>query len=196
MDRAQPTPRSTRIRRLLRVVHRDTGYLVAALTIVYAVSGVAVNHVADWNPSRVVEREERVLAPGTPPDDAGTAVPAIVEALGLDGPPRETFRPAPGRLLLFWDGMTVEADFAAGRATIERVRDRPVLREFNFLHLNEPKGWWTLVADAYAVALGLLALTGLFILRGRDGLAGRGKWFGLAGLAIPLLAIALLRTLP
>ena len=194
-DRAQPPPRSPRARRVLRAIHRDAGYLVAALTLVYAVSGVAVNHVADWNPSRIVEREQRALSLDDRP--AGTDdTTAVLEVLGIDDAPRETFRPAPGRLLLFWDGMTVEADLDAGHATIERVRDRPVLREVNLLHLNEPKGWWTLVADAYAVVLGLLALTGLFILRSRDGLAGRGKWLVLAGLAIPLAALALLRTLP
>ena len=45
-----------RVRKWLRILHRDLGYLVAGLTIVYAISGIAVNHVQDWNPNISVER--------------------------------------------------------------------------------------------------------------------------------------------
>jgi len=31
----------------LRAIHRDVGYSAVGLTIVYAASGIAVNHVAD-----------------------------------------------------------------------------------------------------------------------------------------------------
>jgi hypothetical protein len=34
-----------------RLIHRDRGYLCAGLTVVYAVSGVAVNHLRDWTPT-------------------------------------------------------------------------------------------------------------------------------------------------
>ena len=67
-----------------------------------------------------------------------------------------------------------------------------MLRDANYLHLNEPKGAWTWLADAYAILLGTLAVTGLFVLRGRHGLAGRGKWLALAGL-VPIVAFLLLR---
>ena len=66
-----------------------------------------------------------------------------------------------------------------------------VLRDMNFLHLNHPKGMWTWVADVYAVLLLLMAVTGMFVLKGRQGLAGRGKWFILGGLIVPLGFIAL-----
>ena len=37
-------------RRWSIVLHRDVGYLAVAMTLAYAISGIAVNHVADWNP--------------------------------------------------------------------------------------------------------------------------------------------------
>ena len=40
------------------IVHRDLGYLCAGLTVIYVISGVAVNHIADWNPSFDVDRRE------------------------------------------------------------------------------------------------------------------------------------------
>ena len=38
-------------RRLFRVLHRDIGYLLFGLVLAYSISGVAVNHVDDWNPN-------------------------------------------------------------------------------------------------------------------------------------------------
>ena len=43
------TPLTKRIRRYLRPLHRDFGYLIVGLTFVYAISGLAVNHIDDWN---------------------------------------------------------------------------------------------------------------------------------------------------
>ena len=55
----------------------------------------------------------------------------------------------------------------------------------NVLHLNHRKGFWTWVADPFSVLLIGLAVTGLFMLKGRTGLGGRGKWFVAAGVAVP-----------
>jgi hypothetical protein len=86
----------------------------------------------------------------------------------------------------------VKADATAGTATIEKPRGRFGLREMNFLHLNEPKGLWTWVADVYAVVLGFLAVSGLFVLKGKNGLSGRGKWLTGVGVLVPLLALLVL----
>ena len=54
------------------------------------------------------------------------------------------------------------------------------------VHLNRMKGVWTWVADAFAVLLAFLAVSGALLLKGPKGLAGRGKWFVLAGLIVPV----------
>ena len=176
------------------VLHRDTGYLVAALTVVYAVSGVAVNHTADWNPNYRVTRETRSFEP-IAVAEREVMVAELVKKLGLPGLPKDSFRSRPDELELFYEGFSVRADATKGVATLERPRDRFLLRDFNFLHLNQAKGWWTLVADAYAVALVFMALSGLLIARGRQGLFARGKWWVMAGIAIPALFVGVLRYL-
>ena len=35
----------------LRALHRDIGYFSVGLTVIYAASGLAVNHIADWGPN-------------------------------------------------------------------------------------------------------------------------------------------------
>ena len=48
-------------RKLIIATHRDIGYFFAGLTVLYAISGVAVNHIDDWNPSYVVRTEVREI---------------------------------------------------------------------------------------------------------------------------------------
>jgi hypothetical protein len=179
-------------RRWNRIIHRDVGYFCVALTLVYAVSGIAVNHIDDWNPNYVVAREERRFEPVSVSDQE-TMVLQLVSRLALPGPPKASFRRNPEQIQLFYDGWSVVADAPAGTATIERTRRRFLLFDANYLHLNRPKGLWTWAADIYAGLLGLLAVTGIFILHGRQGLGGRGKWFILAGLAVPVVFLIVLR---
>jgi len=45
-------------RRIFLVLHRDIGNFVAALTVVYCISGIAVNHIEDWNPNYKFSQSE------------------------------------------------------------------------------------------------------------------------------------------
>lgn len=168
-------------------LHRDLGYLAAGLTLVYAVSGVAVNHRADWNPSWAITSETVALGALNPDAPASEAFAReVLEQVGLRGAVRGTFRPDPETVDIFVDGGTVRVDLVTGEAAVETVRPRFLLRALNFLHLNEPKRLWTWMADLYAVVLALLAFTGLFVLKGKKGITGRGAWLTTAGVVIPL----------
>lgn len=168
-------------------VHRDLGYLCAGLTIVYAVSGVAVNHRADWNPSYAITRETVQLGTLRPDAPASEAFAReVMDELGVSGAIRGTFRPDPESVDIFLDGGTISVDLTTGEAAYEIVRPRFLLRAFNFLHLNEAKRLWTWMADLYAIALALLALTGLFVLKGKKGILGRGLWLTGLGVLIPV----------
>lgn len=179
-------------RRWNAAIHRDLGYLCAGLTIVYAASGLAVNHRADWNPSYAL-RETTVSLEGvdlSDPTAAGFAERILVE-LELEGHFRGTFRPDPDTYQIFLEGSTVTVDLPAGTAFFEETGERPGLRQANFLHLNEAKKLWTWMADLYAVGLLVLAVTGLFVLRGRNGITGRGAWLTAVGVAIPAVFLLL-----
>jgi uncharacterized protein len=178
-------------RRWNNILHRDVGYLCVGLTIVYAVSGVAVNHTDVWNPTWDIDRRQASVAP-LPAGDlaAPDNVRLVLERLDLEPEFRTTFRMNAATLRIFLEGGTVDVD-TAGAATVELVRPRPVLHAFNFLHLNHPKKLWTWTADIYAVALILLAVTGLFVLKGTAGITGRGAWLTAIGAAIPVVFLLL-----
>jgi len=177
-----------------RLIHRDLGYLCAGLTVVYAVSGVAVNHIRDWNPNYQVTESSLNVGPVVTdnPRDQKT-VERILRTAGLETTYRDTFRRDEATLDIFLDGGRVTVDLPSGDAVVEIVKDRRGLQEMNFLHLNQPRGLWTYMADLYAVALLVLAVTGLFVLKGKKGITGRGAWLTTVGVLIPVAFLWLYR---
>ena len=175
-----------RLRKLIIATHRDVGYFFAGLTILYAVSGVAVNHIEDWNPSYRVAREHHELGPLESLENEALA-DSVLQRLGIMEEPNAVVRMAPTQLRIFLEQRTLFVTLPGGRVLDERIARRPVFFELNYLHLNHGKGIWTWIADLYAVALGLLASTGIFIITGKKGLGGRGLWLLIAGLAVPVI---------
>jgi uncharacterized protein len=173
-------------RRWNNIVHRDIGYLVVGMTLIYGVSGIAVNHSADWNPNYRVEKRALQIEP-IRTDVREEMIQQALARLDIVDEPLNTFRPDPATLQLFFERMTYSIDLPTGKVIVEDVRPRRVLFEFNQLHLNSPKSAWTYIADLYALSLIVVAMTGLFVLKGRLGITGRGAWLTVIGISIPLL---------
>jgi hypothetical protein len=173
-------------RRWNNVLHRDIGYLVVALTLIYGVSGLAVNHRADWNPSYRQQKTTRQIPPLTSTDRDGLVREALAH-LAVTETPRNAFRPDPDTLQIFFENVTYAIDVPTGTVIVDAVRPRPVLFEVNQMHLNAGKGVWTIIADVYAIALIFMALSGMFVLRGRLGITGRGAKLVAVGVLVPLV---------
>ncbi|HMM12283.1 MAG TPA: PepSY-associated TM helix domain-containing protein [Bacteroidales bacterium] len=167
-----------------RAIHRDFGYLFFGLTMVYALSGIALNHRNEWNPNFVVIEKAISEAPFTSKPGTGE-VKGILKKYGVEDDYRKHYFPSEQRLKIFLRGGTAEIDLTTGNGQISMTRSRLVFREVNYLHYNPVKSW-TVVSDIYAGALILLSLTGILIPRGGDGLSGRGWWMTLLGLLVPL----------
>ncbi len=177
-------------RRWLRAVHRDAGYFCVGLTVIYAVSGLAVNHIGDWEPNfRQIQREHQ-LAPPIPLGEE-QLVKAALAASGVPGPVREVFREAGDKLTIELDSRSLLVDLRTGRIAEEGQEPRFFLRAANWLHLNRGKKAWTLVADAYAIGLLCLAASGLLMFPGRRGLFGRAGLIALSGALVPALYVLL-----
>ncbi len=187
----EPTRRrSATLRSWLRAVHRDVGYLAVGFTLIYAVSGLAVNHIADWDPSfHQIQRTHRLEAPLTGTDERMSA--AVLGAIGIDERPRELYRIDERRLEIVLETRTLHVDSVTGVVEEEGQEPRWFLRIANWLHLNRGKKAWTYLADAYAVFLLFLAVSGLFMIPGRKGLFGRGAVLASLGALVPVLYVVL-----
>ena len=157
------------------------------MTVIYALSGVALNHIADWNPSYEVTRSDVRWQGGLieAPVSKEAAL-AFLDRYGERENYKKHYYPSPDRLKIFLKSGSVELDVATGRGTLEKLRRRPVFFEVNYLHYN-PRRAWTWFSDAFCVALIILAITGLFVLKGRKGITGRGAWLTGLGVVVPLI---------
>lgn len=193
MADAAPPPRRTvmtRLRPRLRALHRDLGYLAVGLTVVYALSGLAVNHIADWDPNFDNYEARHQLALPLPADDQALTEQLLRE-LAVADTPSEVYRSDTHELTLLLDRRSFHVDTRTGAVLEDGQRPRFLLRVANWLHLNRGKKAWTYVADAYAAFLLVLAGTGLVMLPGRKGLLGRGGVLVALGVAIPVLYVTL-----
>ena len=175
-------------RRVIRILHRDVGYVAAALTVIFSISGIAVNHINDWNPNYVVETEIINITPMT--DSVLTANNVkehVISQLNITDSVKSYFRTNPNEIDIFLEKRTISANVTTGIVSLEKIRNRKVFKKMNFLHLNTPKKLWTWVSDIFAVSLILLAITGLFMIKGKKGFKGRGKWLFALGMLIPIL---------
>ncbi len=159
-------------------------------TLIYALSGLAVNHIADWDPNfRSVRKVHELGGPLASGDQEAAA--ETIRRLGLRGPAREVYRASPTQLQVTLDRARLHVNPVSGRVVEEGQRPRFLLRVANWLHLNRGKRAWTFVADVYAVGLLFLAVSGMFMLPGRKGIVGRGGVMVLLGIAIPTLYVVL-----
>ncbi|MCA9733664.1 MAG: PepSY-associated TM helix domain-containing protein [Deferribacteres bacterium] len=177
-----------------RIIHRDLGYIAFGLTMVYAISGFAVNHIHDWNSNYTFEK---VMTSVGPVADISTAVTPeqiqlVLQKLDLNGEIKNTFPVSPEKLQIFLEENSIMLEVKTGEAIYEKVSQRPGLFEMNVLHLNKLRGSWTLVADIFAVVLIVLAISGIIMIKGAKGLAGRGKWLTAAGIVVPIVYLWIL----
>jgi hypothetical protein len=177
----------------LRAVHRDSGYLAVGLTFIYALSGLAVNHLTDWSDGDASFRNyTRTVQLGGPISGDDDAIKSkVVRRLGIKTEARDVFRRSEEEIDISFDKRTVHLNTRTGEAVDEGQEPRFLLRVANWLHLNRGKKAWTYVADTYAVALLFLATSGMFMLAGKKGLLGRGALFVSIGIAIPILYVQL-----
>ena len=177
--------------KLNRSLHRDIGYFCIGMTLIFAISGIAVNHIHDWNPNYSVEQITYELEGiASTPEDA--LQDQLLQRTGIELKARTNFWPSEREFKVFFDGgSNLILDLDKEIATLELIAERPILRRFNALHLNHPQEAWTYFSDFYAGLLIFLSLSALFMVKGRKGIIGRGGIYFALGLASPVVFIIL-----
>jgi hypothetical protein len=189
-----PTPTRTagwrkRWRGWLRAIHRDVGYLAVGFTVIYALSGIAMNHIADWDPNFHATEVSRPITPIADALSDADAARQIAAAAGMSGAIEDVYRAGDEVRLTFANGSKVTA--IGDTLTIQHRRDRLFFRVADWLHATRGKAAWKYIADAYAVLLLYLAISGVFMIKGRLGLRWRGVTLIAVGLAAPIGYIVL-----
>lgn len=175
-------------RKWFRVVHRDFGYLFFGMTIIYSLSGIALNHLEDWNPNYIITTKDiQISHPEQISSDISSdEVKSLIREYDMDKYYKNHYFPNPEILKIFLKGGSIYIDINSGEGLIERAVRRPVFSEVNYLHYD-PIKYWTWFSDIFCGALIIVAITGLFLVRGRKGITKRGAWMTVLGILIPIV---------
>jgi uncharacterized protein len=173
--------------KLNRITHRDIGYLIAGLTIIYAISGIALNHKHDWNPNYIIENQKfRVDFKVSRENMNKEVAQGIVKNIPGNPEYKTYYFPTGNILTIFIEGGSVRINTKTSEGFIEKISKRPMFYQINFLHYN-PGRWWKYFSDIFCLALILVTVTGLFIVKGRNGITRRGAILTAIGIILPLL---------
>lgn len=174
-----------------RSLHRDVAYFYVGLIIAFSFSGILLNHRRDWNPEKYTYEIKEV----------SLKLPADVEA--IDKPFIEDFakdwnvsydshRVRDGQLRVFFKNNAIlDAALATGNGTLEFKRTTPIVGQSIQLHKDTNKSWiW--YSDIFGIAMLTIAITGMFIVKGKNSFRKRGWKFALVGIIFPLIFLFLL----
>jgi hypothetical protein len=175
-----------------RWIHRELGFLFFGMTIIYGISGIALNHqVARHWDAGIISRSALFMYPGTIQKESvdRNTIETILEITGEKENYKNYYFPDKDHMMIYLKGGHIIVNMPSGNVQLTKIRNRPVFKELNYLHYNKPKKLWTWFSDIFAFGLILIAISGLFLIKGRKGISGRGGILTFTGILIPLVLL-------
>lgn len=163
------------LQQLMRSLHRDIGYLLIGLTLVYAISGVILIY-RNAGFLRIQKSEEIQI-------EAGLSTSEIGEKLKLK---RFSVQKEQGDTIFFRGGYYVKS---SGQAQVTHISYPEYLLKPIRLHMMSGRSKVSEVGTVYGVLLTFLAVSGLFMYKFKSKKGRRGLLLTLGGI---IFAIALL----
>lgn len=176
-----------RIRRLFRILHRDLGYFIVGMTIVYGLSGIFLNHRHDFNPDYKIYITDFVTEIENKSNYSLNEIKTIIEWVNSDAVYKKHYINNKGFIKVFIENGEAVIDPETGEGTMQYLQKRPIIFGMNMLHKATIGTLWKWVSDAMAVILIFVAVSGLVILKGKRGFGKWGWWLTIAGIVVPLI---------
>ena len=182
------------LRKLIRVLHRDLGYFFFGLSIIYAISGIALNHLRDFNPNYIIKHYNiEVDTPINISEVDDVWIKNILDEYGISNEYKKFYFPLDDQVKAFLKNGNLTINLNTGEGILETINKRPVFNQVNFLHYN-PGVWWKWFSDIFCVAWIIISITGLFIIKsGKHSIKRRGAIWTIAGIIIPILFLIFYR---
>ncbi len=177
-------------RKWCRLLHRHLSYLFSGVLIVYLISGIAMNHKDTFNSQYDITVTQYTLSQPLPSKedvDKKYIVENILRDIDEEKNYTKHYYPNDSALKIFLkSGSNIVVNTHNGQVTYEKVRRRPVLGAMSRLHYN-PGRAWTIFSDIFAISMLIVIVTGLFMMKGKNGIIGTGGVELLLGIAIPIV---------
>ncbi|MBN1986891.1 MAG: PepSY-associated TM helix domain-containing protein [Prolixibacteraceae bacterium] len=178
-----------KLRKLLRILHRDFGYFIAGMTIVYGLSGIFLNHRHDFNPDYKIFITDFTINRSLDANAGEDEIKAVLESLDRNVVYKKHYLNNQGLIKIFIENGEIVIHPQERKGTMQYLQKRPVIFEMNKLHKATIGSVWKWTSDIMAVILIFVAVSGLFLLKGKRGFCRWGWWFAIAGIIVPLFFV-------
>ncbi len=178
-----------KIRRLLRILHRDFGYFIVGMTLVYGVSGIFLNHKHDFNPDYKIYITDFQTNNELDANAGESEIKSVLSSLDRKVVYKKHYLNNQGLIKVFIENGEIVLNPETGKGTMQYLQQRPVIFEMNKLHRASIGTTWKWVSDIMASVLILVAVSGLFLLKGKRGFGRWGWWLTIAGIIVPLFFV-------
>jgi hypothetical protein len=177
-----------KFRKLNKIIHRDLGYIFTGMILIYALSGIALNHKHDWNPNYIIKRFEYKYALANDEEIKSQAlVNSLLSLSNTIDEYKKHYYPDKQSIRIFLrSGSVLSWSASTQILTHEQIKKRPLFSSINFLHYN-PGKLWKYFSDIFAFALILITISGIIILKGKNGIKFRGAILIGVGIIIPIV---------
>lgn len=190
-----------RLTKFMRALHLYTGLFLVPWFLVYATSGLLINHgplITKWlgRPQVQMEvvREESFVAPDDFPHEQPAQAKELLQFLELDGMHRLDRRSNAQRLIIFrlsgGGNYRISWTRANGALVVERQRPFRLRFLLNFLHFRHGYGQpyfaniaWAVMVDCVTISMWLWVISGIYLWAKMP----RKRWAGVACLGGGLL---------
>jgi len=186
---------ANKLRKWSRIIHRDLSFFFSGIILVYAFSGIFLNHKADFNSNYSIKQHLFVVEGNYPLKSSDFNAERVKKELlnQYQESANYTKHYFPDSLTMkvfLKGGSSMVVDMKTGNGIYESIKKRPLISGLNRLHYN-PNRWWTAFSDLFAISLIIITLTGIIMNKGKKGIMGRGGIELIIGIIIPLLFIFL-----
>ncbi|PHN06778.1 PepSY-associated TM helix domain-containing protein [Flavilitoribacter nigricans] len=175
-----------------RNIHRDFAYFYLGLIISFSLSGIFLNHRRTWHPMRYqyASQEISLPSPVTAEQVDDAYLKDFTEEFQIDDQIRR-YAVDGDVLRVTYADHEVEVDLTSGKGKIGEYRQTPLLGQMTELHVTT-NNWWIYYSDIFGLAMLTIAITGMFISKGKMSFRSRGWKLAVAGVLFPLVFLLLL----
>lgn len=187
---AKKLSKGTWLRKWSRLLHRDLSYVLTGALLVYLISGILMNHRKELNLNyRTIEHEYQDVSLKRSAEDytRDFILAEVLPIYDLEEKYAQQVKNNDGTIsVILKGGSSLLISPEEGRVLYTEKKLKWLSHKLTRLHYNPSKAW-TIFSDIFVIAMVIVVVTGLIMVKGKRGIAGRGLIYLLIGVIVPLL---------
>lgn len=185
---------------IMRSLHRDLGYFVIGLTLIYTITGIVLSgralgwleqtYVIEKNLAKYITKTEFIekLELSFKELDSNSDIPISIMKSANKNIKRFKFLEEKDNILYFKArSNNINYDTKSGNVIYQYISYPPYLKSVISAHKASHEKLWFYLAILYSIILSFLAISAMFMVKGKFGFKRRGIYFMLAGIFLVLI---------